>query len=267
MFGCYMDDSADEQRKTVFSVGGFVAESEEWFEVERHWNRRLEREGLDYFRTYDCINLEGEFRKKLVDRHGLTTARVIADAVLCDLKQIVATSNLFAYCLGVWMDDYRMVADEPDGRIVLNKDPYVFAHHQLIGLVLKECIDFPRREVIAFLYDEHSKAALLQSSWTNFKECNPTLAEYAGTLAPMDDRKTIAIQVADLLANTTTKVFLELPNSPEVAEARLKGWLKRNIMLVAYADAKYLREVVAENIERARAMGAMGGLVYLERRV
>ena len=83
-----MDDSADAQRKTVFSVAGFIAEPDQWFEAQRHWESRLKKEGLDYFRTYECINLEGEFRKKLVDRHGLTTARVIANAVLYDLKQI-----------------------------------------------------------------------------------------------------------------------------------------------------------------------------------
>src|ERR1039458_7706210 len=120
VLGFYMDDSADAKRKTVFSVAGFIAEGKDWFDVERHWNARLEREGLDYFRTYDCINLEGEFQKKLVDRHGLTTARVIADAVLCDLKQIVATSNIYAYSLGVLMDDYHLVAAEPDGQIVFN---------------------------------------------------------------------------------------------------------------------------------------------------
>jgi len=82
MLGCYMDDSADHARKTVFSVGGFVGKPEQWFDVERHWSRALKRAGIDYFRTYECVNLEGEFQKKLVDVHGLTTARVIGDALL-----------------------------------------------------------------------------------------------------------------------------------------------------------------------------------------
>src|ERR1700691_3947900 len=153
-----MDDSADHGRKTVFSVGGFVGDSEQWFELERHWERALRHAGVDYFRTYDCVNLEGEFRKKLVDVHGLTTARVIADALLADLKQIIATSNIFAVCLAVLMEDYRLVASEPDGSIVLNPDPYVYAHYQLIGLVLDEFMKHSSFEVCAFLYDESSKA-------------------------------------------------------------------------------------------------------------
>ena len=151
MFGCYLDDSADHGRKTVFSVGGFVADSEKWFEFERHWERALKQAGVDYFRTYDCTNLQGEFQKKLVDVHGLTTARVIADALLADLKQIIATSDLFGFCLAVLMDDYRQVASEPDGAIVLNSDPYVYAHYQLIGLVLDDFLKHQRFEVCAFL--------------------------------------------------------------------------------------------------------------------
>jgi Protein of unknown function (DUF3800) len=260
VLGFYIDDSADHKRKTVFSVAGFVGEGEDWFDVERFWNARLEREGLDYFRTYDCVNLENHFRERLVDRHGLNTARVIADAVLSDLKQLVATSNLYAYCLGVLMDDYRLVASEPDGQIVLNEDPYIFAHHLLMGLVLDDVNAFPRREIIAFMYDNHSKAALLQDSWAGFQEQNPNWAHSAGTLAPLDDKTNAAIQVADLIAHSTTRFFLEFPNDPE-AKAKLKGWLKGNLQRVVYVDARWLRELVAENIDRFRALGAKAAMI------
>lgn len=262
MLAFYMDDSADHKRKTVFSVAGFVGEGDQWFDVERLWHARLEREGLDYFRTYDCVNREGEFQKKLVDRHGLTTAGVVADALLCDLKQILANSNVYAYCLGVLMDDYRLVASEPDGQVVLNEDPYVFAHHLLIGLVLDAVNDFPRPEIVAFLYDEHSKATLLQDSWAGFKEQNPTWAKSAGTLAPLDDKRHGPIQMADLMAHSTTRFFLKFPSDPDAAKANLKDWLKGNLMRVVYADAKWLREVVAGNIERFHAIGAKAGLIY-----
>ncbi len=137
MLACYIDDSADADRKKVFSVAGFVGDSSEWFDVERYWSRALEREGIDYFRTYECLNLEGEFRHKLVDKHGLTVARVIADALLAELKQIVSTSDIYAYSLAVLMEDYRQVLSEPDGALVLDPDPYIGSHYQLISLVLK----------------------------------------------------------------------------------------------------------------------------------
>ena len=131
-----MDDSADHGRKTVFSVAGFVGESEKWFDVERYWERALKEVGVNYFSTWECINLEGEFQRKLVDIHGLTTARVIADALLVNLKLIVSSSDVFAFCTAILMEDYRKVLAEPDGAIVLNPDPYFYAHYQFIGLVL-----------------------------------------------------------------------------------------------------------------------------------
>lgn len=255
VLGCYIDDSADHGRKTVFSVGGFVAEGNKWFDIDRHWVRALKNAGVDYFRTYECANLEGEFRKKLVDVHGLTTARVIADALLADLKQIIATSDVYAFSSAVLMADYRQVLGEPDGSIVLNPDPYVYGHYQLIGSVLAECLKFDRYEICAFLYDESSKASLMQSGWEGFKKENPNWGKHAGTLAPIDDKTCTAIQMADLLAYTTTKMYasVTIEEAKKRGESLLKAWLKSHIIKVIYADAEYLRGVVAANLERVKA--------------
>jgi hypothetical protein len=255
MLGCYMDDSADHGRKTVFSVGGFVGESERWFDVERHWSRALAHAGVDYFRTYECVNLDGEFQKKLVDVHGLTTARVIADALLNDLKQIIATSEIYALCTAILMEDYRQVLSEADGGIVLNPDPYVYAHYQFIGTVLDQLMKFERFEVCAFLYDESSKAALMQAGWEGYKKENPNWAKHAGTFEPLDDKVHIPIQVADLLAYTTTKVYASasVEEAKNRGEQQLKSWLKDHLIRSTYCDATYLRALVAANIDRVKA--------------
>ena len=219
MLGCYMDDSADHRQKTVFSVGGFVGDSEDWFDLERHWDRALKHAGVTYFRTTECVHLlEGE-GQRLADVHGLNTARVIADALLNDLKQIVATSDIYAFSTAILMEDYRQVLSEPDGAIVLNPDPYVYGHYQFIGTVLDQFLKFERFEVCAFLYDESSKAALMQAGWEGYKKENPNWAKHAGTLAPLDDKVNIPIQVADLLAYTTTKVYA----SASAEEAKIRG--------------------------------------------
>ena len=259
MLGFYMDDSADAGRKTVFSVAGFIGDSGDWFELGRQWKRVLDRESIDYFRTYECINLEGEFKRKLVDRHGLTTARVIADAMLAELKQIIATSPIYGYCLGVLTGDYQQVANEPDGLLVLDPDPYFGAHFQLISLVCEQVLKFKYHEVVAFLYDEHSKAFALQEAWAGFKKKNPILAGCAGTLAPLDDKEHIPIQVADLLAHSTTRLFVERLVDPKGAIASLKDWLGPHLMDISFMDAKYLRAIVAHNLA-ARKSQPQGGV-------
>ena len=258
MLGCYIDDSADRGRKTVFSVAGFVGKPDVWFEFERHWDRALKQAGVDYFRTYDCVNLQGEFQRKLVDVHGLTTARVIANALLADLKQIIATSDIYGFSLAVLMEDYRQVVSEPDGAIVLNPDPYIYAHYQFIGIVLKEFLKFERFDVCAFLYDETSKASLMQMGWEGYKKENPNWARHAGTLAPLDDKTNSAIQAADLIAHTTTRVYRDAPEHEIKARGQqyLKSWLKSHMMQAVYCDADYLRALVAANIDRVRAFKA-----------
>jgi hypothetical protein len=166
--------------------------------------------------------------------------------------------------MGVLMDDYRQVVSGPDGGIVLNKDPYIFAHQMFMGIILSEMDKFPGREIIAFHYDEHSRASLLQNSWDGYKKCNPNWAKSAGILEPRDDKKCVPIQVADLLAHTTTRMFRQWRDDPDAAVASLKGWLKSNLMRVPYANAEFLRLLVAGNVERFRAMGAKGGLLLPE---
>jgi hypothetical protein len=114
---------------------------------------------------------------------------------------------------------------------------------------------FERFEVCAFLYDESSKAALMQAGWEGYKKENPNWAKYAGIFEPLDDKVHIPIQVADLLAYTTTKVYA----SASVEEAKnrgkqqLKSWLKDHLIRSTYSDATYLRALVAANIDRVKA--------------
>jgi hypothetical protein len=256
VLACSIDDSADAYKKIVFSVAGFVGYPEDWRALEGEWRKRLDREGLDYFRTYDCLNLDGEFQKKLVDVHGLTTARVIADALFRDLKSLIAKSDVFGFSLGVLMADYNLVLSERKGAVVLHKDPYLIAHHQLIGLVLDYVSGRGKgrnHEIVAFLYDEHSKAQMLQNSWVSFKNSNPNWAKHAATLAPQDDKTHIPIQVADLLAHKTTKVYEEQPRDSNAAQKRLKDWLGRHLSVAAYMDAPYIRRLVNGNYDRVKA--------------
>jgi hypothetical protein len=174
-------------------------------------------------------------------------------AMLREMKQIISTSNIYGYSLGVLMEDYRQVLSEPDGAIVLYPDPYIGSYHQLIGIVLDELSEWPHFEVIAFLYDEHSKAHLLQASWPSFKEKNPRWGKHAGTLAPLDDKVHIPIQVADVLAYTTTQVYKQGFNDRDAGKKLLKNWLGRHMIRAVYMDARYLRTLVRANLEMMKA--------------
>jgi len=245
--GFYMDDSADRSRKTVFSVAGFLGYGLDWDDLEKEWEKRVKRDGIDYFRTYDCKSLSGEF-EKLVLKYGLTTARVFADAMLKDLKDMVHKAPLAAYCLGVLMDDFREAIKHPDAQMVLTDDPYFAAHQQVIILVALDACRLTPPEPVAFVYDEHSKAKALAGGWNEFKKNNPNSAKCMTTLAPLDDRQTPALQIADLIANTTTEIFVALKDEPERAEAIIRAWSPRLRSVTFWTKEYLLKHVVPGNV-------------------
>jgi len=255
VLGFYMDDSADAGRKTVFSVAGFLGYEEDWPDLENKWEARVKRDGLDYFRTYDCKSMSGEFGK-LADKHGLTTARVLADAMLKDLKEMVHNAPLLAYCFGVPMDDFQEVIKNPDAELVLTADPYIAAHQQIIILVAVDACSLKIPRPVAFIYDQHANAKQLASSWDDFKANNPDSAKCMTTLAPLDDKTTPALQVADLIANTTTEIFVAQNNDGVRAEAIIREWLPQLQSFAFWTKDYLLNHVVSGNLEMVKAIRA-----------
>ena len=250
-----LDDSADGQRKKIFVVAGFLGDSEDWFEVERLWEKRIKSEGLSYFRATECYSLTGEFIK-LVKQYGAPTARDKSGVLLDDLKLLIKSSNLQAFCLGVSIDDYKTVRDEPNGHLVLEQDPYIQAHKMLIYAVARVVRASESPSPVAFCYDEHSKAAMLQKDWAKFKENHPMAAECMATLMPLDDKTTPAVQAADLIAHSTKRYFenridknIPIQRAGSAVElAELAEWA-RSLCRVWFWEKNQLREFVSACVE------------------
>jgi hypothetical protein len=245
----YMDDSADAKRQTVFVVAGIIADSEVWFEVERHWTRRLTDEGLSYFRATEFNSLTGEFRK-LVAKFGPAEARRIATSLVADLKLIIKSANVSAFCFIGPLAPYRTVQATEYGAFVLQGDPYIQAHELIIFNVARSCAQNGVKPPVAYVFDEHSKAKELMSKWAEFKEHHPICAPWMGTLTAADDKRCPAIQMADLMANTTKRAFETIRSDSTAGLAELEEW--RSILdWVAYWDEGYLRALVDASIDVA----------------
>lgn len=249
MLAFYMDESTDKYLEKVFVVAGFLGDSETWFEAERHWEARVKIEGLDYFRATDCISLTGEF-EKLVIKHGRDRAREISEELLVDLKRIVKSADLLACCLWGSMPDYRAVYSDPYGPFVFQKSPYVACHEEIIYQVAKNIYKHSPKEVVAFLFDESNQAATLQGRWSQFKTDHPEAAQCMGTLSPLDDRQSPAIQMADLIANTAKRAFETRMHDPNAGLAELKEWTPR-LGFVAQWSEEYLKLLMDASIDMA----------------
>jgi len=143
------------------------------------------------------------------------------------------------------MDDWREVVTEINSEKLMD-DPYVYAHYELMALVAEEASQMRIPDVVAYTYDEHSKGHLLQQGWSDFKKRNPIYAEYMGSLGPLDDKRFPCIQIADLMAHTTTSAFVAHRTDPEKGKTILKAWLKE-LRIVAVMNKDYLRKLFAHN--------------------
>jgi hypothetical protein len=241
-----MDDSADAKREIVFAVAGILARPGDWLDFESRWDARVKAAGVSYYRTYDCINLGGEFQK-IADRYGLNYARTIADGLRADLKSMLRGFPCEVYCLGILMDDWRSVMGAQHEGI--DQDPYIPAHQALIGMVAGKIVkSLGKGSVIAFLCDEHYRAPILENSWRDFKAKNPSWAEVLDTIARLDDKKSPCIQVADLIAHATSTTFRLCGNPPdkEIALANMREWLPQMNML-RYFDKSAVELLVESN--------------------
>jgi hypothetical protein len=55
MYSISIDDSTDGLKKKIFVVAGFLGDSEDWFEVERHWEKELKMRGSRIFEPQNVL--------------------------------------------------------------------------------------------------------------------------------------------------------------------------------------------------------------------
>lgn len=255
MLAFYMDESADQKQQRVFSVSGIIADTAVWIDVEQAWETRVHRDGLEYFRTTDYVAMTGEFQK-LADKYGLMTARILADAMVRDLKNVLKAHHVGLFCLGCPMVDYRDVSREPKPWIVLDKDPYMLVHEELIYRVANMMCSHTPPEPVAFIFDENDKGSAFNAiHWADLKtRVYPApVASCMVTLAPRDDRTCPALQTADLIAHTARRAFEKqlgkrrVEGKPRIQYGDLEDmaeW-RDHLAYMALLHAEYLREAVS----------------------
>jgi hypothetical protein len=245
----YMDDSSDQKQQQVFVVAGFLGDTTVWFYgVERHWNARLKKDGIDYFRAAEYNSMSGQF-EKLKERYKEAAAKV-ADELVTDLKLIIKTSDLGAFCFMGPMELYRNARAAEYGELVLEKNPFFKGHEQIIYQVAKSAGQHGISGPIAFVIDENMQSPAFVANWGAFKRNHPTTSKWMGSITAMDDKTCVPLQVADLIANTTKKAYQSRWQDPNAGLAELQQW-SRNLMWVGYWNEEYLTALVDSAIDAA----------------
>jgi hypothetical protein len=204
-----IDESTDVKRRHVFVVSGWVSLQSIWTEVERHWQQRLDKDSIAYFKSSECGSLSKQFRKfrNCPDQTG----RAKADEVFDDLALMLRSSKLYGFVLVIDLKDFRNSRKSSRTRSVLvSDDPYVFAYQTLLVRIGCYVTKMKKPQTVAFLCDHHDKYKQLYEGYNELKKKNPDCAKYMGSLTEMLDQKSPALQTADLLASVCQRAYVRL---------------------------------------------------------
>src|SRR5215470_2174827 len=206
VLGLYADDSHDRKMETIISAGALIGWPYLIFDAECRWQKRIDRDGITYFRSFDCENLSGEFDPH---KHGwsLNVGSTIARAVRNDFVSIITSkTGIAGIGTGFLLDDFRdVVSSNSTARDYWGTDPTIAVYKLLITTVLQLLdIDWPesRGLPIAFTFDDHANWKEAEEAYRQLKVNDP-LGDRMGYVAHADDKAHPPLQMADLIAYET----------------------------------------------------------------
>lgn len=209
MIRCYMDESFDKQPSGVFAVGGILIRDVPMFELERGWNKLLEKHGLKFLKASDCQNGTGEFRKFVTDPKNKTDAEcAVLDSISHEFLRLIVRPVPFDsrgfVCIhgtGIVQTEFYDVIKDANAKKVLGPSPYRLAYDLALiqcAWAMKQLGDGEPGCLVSFVCDEdeeHSDEA--EPAYWNLLKTNPKAAEYMGSFARDDEKHCLALQVAD----------------------------------------------------------------------
>ena len=219
VLGAFIDESYDEKREHVFCLGAFLANEVQWNLAQIKWLKRLAQDEIEYFRSSDCKSLEGPFKKLIKRYNSKARAHEAANAIRADLEDILLSYSWLGFALGVVMPDYQEVFHiTPAARMMYSEDPTEAAFSQLVyEIALSVQRNAPGCEV-AYVIDDSSYSGRIAEAFKAVKHNHPELAPIMRSILPLDDKVTMPLQAADLIAGAIKDGFLDWVQTGQPAE-------------------------------------------------
>lgn len=199
----YSDGSGEHGKGTskAFVVAGYLANTIDWFEIERHWTAELAAPPtIKYFKARECVRHQGDFSgefKGWPEREVLRKRQRLAEIVWRHSDRMVAISSSIRW------DEYESIIGTDVAKQVFYS-PYLFCFHGVSSLAAEQSLvefrDHPGR--IAFIFDTEGKRldADVGRHYEAARNHLPQpLAERLGSLIPDTDVRLPVLQIADLL--------------------------------------------------------------------
>jgi hypothetical protein len=260
----FMDESFDPKHKGkyrgYFTVGGFMGRGIAVFELERRWEKLLEKHGLLYFKASECANGWGQFSKFVSDSKKITPdERAVLDSISFEFIDLIAhpivlddTPYLACYGGGIIQDEFYDVIRDDYARSVLGDSPYRLAYDFAFILGAWMMKQLGEGWGACFVCDEHEVySPLAPEAYRHLKETNPEAAQYMLSFTSMDEKKCAPVQAADAVVYEVRRAL-----NFKGGCAELSGTLRKQFQLlsdvhgmayVGYANKKQLEWIVANH--------------------
>ena len=204
----YLDESADQNQQKAFVTAGFMGRPRDWSSLRRPWKLKLRQHGIRYFKSSECRNLQGEFRK-FKTKFGLEEGKRQALLVRDDLERLIRSRTLIGFAVGTSLVDFHKINSLPEAKTSphWNRD-FEDATFQILlhNLIARLKHNFPPTFQIGFVHDESQKSEKLKTSYLLFKKRHPELGERMRNFTSHDDKTHPPLQVADLMADVARDV-------------------------------------------------------------
>lgn len=150
----YGDESYD---KELYCCGSFLGFPKDFLYLGWKWEERLKKDGIDYFRSYDCQNLDGQFSSNNPPSYGLNQARARADSIHHDMVELIQSEVISGCSASVVKKDFEeLVASNPKAKKHFGTDIMIFCYRRLIKAVVAHLErDWPEQPnlKVGFVFD------------------------------------------------------------------------------------------------------------------
>jgi hypothetical protein len=211
----YGDESSDEKEQHIFCVAGVWGLQKHWDMLEIFWNGRV---GDIPFHAADCESGHGQYKDM-----PCTERRKLYD----DLVKMIAATNFIGY--GVSIDLWAFREFIPDD---VKNTPYLLCFREVVMRFARLTSVIPE-ETVEFIFDMNSKTSAGATALYNHM-VHTRVWKYKKFMADKISfacRKTVGIQVADIIARETLKrydsLFIQKEEKPLRQSMRLLLSTKR----------------------------------------
>jgi hypothetical protein len=245
ILSCYMDESVDGTNKIAYSVAVVVGTDAKWCWLEEQWQEVLTKNKIQYFRNADCVGVDGafkHFRKNPAQADDEDKSRTLA--IRNELMDLCVVSRVTAFGITIDLSDFHSVVNTPDKKEAFGGTPYYHAATWAIARCAQYVREHRPRDVLAFGFDEHEEYETeLQRVFKELKERNPDIAPQLNSIAPLDDKTSIPVQVADMFAAIVRRFGPAGPPPQEFAPLKDKGILGEVLVCGKSCLEDHLRSV------------------------